>query len=145
MTDPITIEGIELSGFRAFLEPQTISLRNRKQASVAIFGRNGTGKSSLVDSLEYYFSEKGTLNILGKKKTDSQAGPTAIRHLEADKANANTYVRVWFKQGADEFDDLHRFTAPPTKAAKRVPRAYQGAVHHPRERSQQVRPCDKAQ
>ena len=120
MTDPITIEGIELSGFRAFLEPQTISLRNRKQASVAIFGRNGTGKSSLVDSLEYYFSEKGTLNILGKKKTDSQAGPTAIRHLEADKANANTYVRVWFKQGADEFGDLHRFPAPPTKAAKRV-------------------------
>ena len=120
MTDPITIERIELAGFRAFLAPQTISLHNRKQVSVAIFGRNGTGKSSLVDSLEYYFSEKGTLNILGKKKTESQAGPMAIRHLEAKKANVNTYVRIWFKQGANEFGDLHPFPAPLTKAAERV-------------------------
>ena len=120
MTDPITIEKIELAGFRAFLAPQTISLHNGKQASVAIFGRNSTGKSSLVDSLEYYFSEKGTLSILGKKKTESQAGPMAIRHLEAKKANVNTYVRIWFKQGADEFGDLHPFPAPLTKAAERV-------------------------
>ena len=120
MTDPITIEMIELSGFRAFLKPQTILLHNRKQANVAIFGRNGTGKSSLIDSLEYYFSERGTLNILGKKKTTSQAGPMAIRHLDADNADMNTYVRMRFKQGADEFGDLHQFLTPPTKAAERV-------------------------
>lgn len=120
MTDPITIEKIELAGFRGFLAPQTVLLHNKKQTNVAIFGKNGTGKSSLVDSLEYYFSEKGTLNILGKKKTESQAGPIAIRHLEAKNTDVDTYVRILFKQGADEFGDLHSFPAPLTKSAKRV-------------------------
>ena len=119
MTSPITIERIELAAFRAFLEPQTILLRNRKKTNVAIFGRNGTGKSSLVDSLEYYFSEKGTLGILGKKKTETQAGPTAIRHLNA-KADVGTYVRMSFKQGTDEFGDLHPSSSKPTNAAERV-------------------------
>ena len=119
MTSPITIERIELAAFRAFLEPQTILLRNRKKTNVAIFGRNGTGKSSLVDSLEYYFSEKGTLGILGKKKTETQAGPTAIRHLNA-KADVGTYVRMSFRQGTDEFGDLHPSSSNLTNAAERV-------------------------
>ena len=119
MTNPITIERIELAAFRAFLEPQTILLRDRKKTNVAIFGRNGTGKSSLIDSLEYYFSEKGTLGILGKKKTETQAGPAAIRHLNA-KADVGTYVHMSFKQGEDEFGDLHPFSSRLTNAAERV-------------------------
>ena len=119
MTNPITIERIELAAFRAFLEPQTILLRNRKKTNVAIFGRNGTGKSSLIDSLEYYFSERGTLGILGKKKTETQAGPAAIRHLNA-KADVGTYVHMSFKQGEDEFGDLHPFSSRLTNAAERV-------------------------
>ena len=94
-------------------------LRNRKKTNVAIFGRNGTGKSSLIDSLEYYFSEKGTLGILGKKKTETQAGPAAIRHLNA-KADVGTYVHMSFKQGEDEFGALHPFSSRLTNAAERV-------------------------
>ena len=108
-----------MPAFRAFLEPQTILLRNRKKTNMAIFGRNGTGKSSLIDSLEYYFSEKGTLGILGKKKTETQAGPAAIRHLNA-KADVGTYVHMSFKQGEDEFGDLHPFSSRLTNAAERV-------------------------
>ena len=120
MTDPITIEKIELAGFRAFLSPQPILLHNKKQTNTAIFGKNGTGKSSLVDSLEYYFSEKGTLNILGKKQTGSLAGPMAIKHLEAKKTDVATHVHIWFKQGACEFDDLRSISTSRTKAAERV-------------------------
>ena len=90
---------------------------------MAILGKNGTGKSCLVDSLEYYFSEKGTLEILGKKKTENQAGHMAIQHLDAKKTKANTYVHIWFKQGGDEFDDLHSFPTSLTKSAERVLRS----------------------
>ena len=85
MTKPsVMIEKLELQGFRAYLKPQTLTLASGKTPlSLAIFAPNAKGKSSLVDSFEYYFSEDATLKRLGKRASQTHAGPTAIAHVEA--------------------------------------------------------------
>ena len=66
MPTPITIESFEVQGFRAYLKPQSFSLRTgSKPTNLAIFAPNAKGKSSLVDAFEYYFSEDATLERLG--------------------------------------------------------------------------------
>ena len=119
MIEPITIEKIKLAGFRAYLEPQEIILN--KKRSLAILAKNGLGKSSLVDSLEYYFDKDGTLDMLGKKKGETKAGPAAIQHVDAEKRTISTFVHIWFNQGAKPLDDdLRQFKAPLTGAARKV-------------------------
>lgn len=73
------------------------------------------GKSSLVDSLEYYFSQKGTLERLGRKKSETNAGPDAIRHVDADKKSVETYVNIQFD---GNIGGLRRFPDDWTDAAK---------------------------
>lgn len=59
--EDITIGSITLAGFRAFLEEQDFCLHNNgTPLSLVIFAPNAKGKSSLVDSLEFYFSEKAS-------------------------------------------------------------------------------------
>ena len=121
MTGQITIEKLELTGFRAYLESQTFPLRRRNTPlSLAIFAPNGLGKSSLVDSLEYYFSKEGTLKRLGLNSSLTQAGIKAIRHVDAEKNKVKTSVHIWFSQGNDKFDDPRPISAPFTDAARRV-------------------------
>ena len=119
MSEPITIEKIKLAGFRAYLKPQEIILG--KKRNLAILGDNGTGKSSLIDSLEYYFDKDGTLGMLGKKKGETKAGPIAIQHVDAKNLNIDTFVHIWFKQGNDPLCDASRpYKAPLTDAAKKI-------------------------
>ena len=52
--------------------------------SIAIFGRNGHGKSGYADAVEYLFSEDGLVAHLGKGAEDSeQGGKHAIPHVLA--------------------------------------------------------------
>ena len=121
MTGPITIEKLELAGFRAYLKPQTFQLRGRSSPfSLAVFAPNGIGKSSLVDSLEYYFSKDGTLKRLGQRSSSTQAGLGAVRHVDAEERNVGTSVSIRFRQGIDRFGGPRPFSAPLTDAAKRV-------------------------
>ena len=86
MIQPITIEQIQIEGFRAYLQPQTIELENGKTPrSLAIFAPNAKGKSSLIDAFEYYFSSDGTLKRLGRRAAQTQAGPSALEHVDAEK------------------------------------------------------------
>lgn len=121
MTEPITLEKITLSGFRAYLEPKDFDLCDDDgPLSLAVFAPNGKGKSSLVDSLEYYFDEDGTLEILGRNSTGTQGGINALRNVDAEKYGEDTYVHMWFNQGGDKFDDPRPISAPLTKSARRV-------------------------
>ena len=53
MTQAIIIEQVQLQGFRAYLQPQTVSLcRGSTPLSLAVFAPNAGGKSSLVDSFQ---------------------------------------------------------------------------------------------
>ena len=121
MTEPITIDKLELAGFRAYLKPVTFKLHRRATPlNLAVFSPNGRGKSGLVDSLEYYFSENGTLKRLGQRPSSTQAGLGAVRHVDAEEKNVETSVSIWFRQGIDKFGGPRQFSSPLTDAAKRV-------------------------
>ena len=124
MAPPITIEALKLEGFRAFLQPQTITLhRGKTPLSLAVFAPNAKGKSSLVDAFEYYFSEDATLARLGKRSAQTHAGPLAMEHVKAEENGVTPAVHFWFREGTDKFDSARRVSsaAPPLpEAAKRL-------------------------
>ena len=86
---------------------------------MAVFAPNGVGKSSLVDSFEYYFSEEPTLERLGGKAS-TRAGPTAMEHVDAKKVQITPEVHFWFRQGDVRFDDSRPVPGPLARAARRV-------------------------
>jgi len=53
---------------------------------LAIFAPNGLGKSSVIDALEFLFSENGTLGRLGQRGRDNRAGPAALGHNDAKES-----------------------------------------------------------
>ena len=117
----INLERLKIEGFRAYLKPQTISLaREATSLSLAVFAPNAGGKSSLVDSFEFYFSEDATLKRLGKRTFQSHAGPLAIEHVDATEQGLTASVHLWFKQGQDKFDADRPASSNRTEAAERV-------------------------
>ena len=102
MTTQITIDSFEVQGFRAYLKPQTFSLRRgNRPMSLAIFAPNAKGKSSLVDAFEYYFSEDATLQRLGLRASQTQTGPAALEHVKAREYGVTPEVGFNFRQGAN--------------------------------------------
>ena len=117
---PITVEQLSLKGFRAYLQEQTISLhRGPTPLSLAIFAPNAAGKSSLIDSFEFYFSPDSTLKRLGRRAAQTHAGPVAIEHVDAESNGVDPSVHLWFKQGQKRFDDLRRLTDATPSSAQR--------------------------
>ena len=109
MTTPITIESFEVQGFRAYLKPQTFSLRkDNRPVSLAIFAPNAKGKSSLVDAFEYYFSEDATLQRLGLRASQSQSGPAALEHIKARECGVTPEVGFHFRQGVNKLGAIRR-------------------------------------
>ena len=106
MTATITIDSFDVQGFRAYLRPQSFSLRNgNKPISLAVFAPNAKGKSSLVDAFEYYFSEDATFQRLGQRASQTQAGPTALEHVKAGEIGVTSLVDFKFRQGSAPFND----------------------------------------
>ena len=117
MTTPITIESFDVEGFRAYLKPQSFPLRkDNKPASLAVFAPNAKGKSSLVDAFEYYFSEDATLQRLGQRASQTQAGPTALEHVKAVAEGVTPRVGFKFRQGSCTFEN-----ARPIANGKNIP------------------------
>lgn len=84
MADPCFLHSLKLEGFRAYLQPQGFDFS--KKRNLAIFAPNGLGKSSVIDALEFLFSEHGTLSRLGQRSLNNQAGPQALAHNGAQAA-----------------------------------------------------------
>lgn len=124
MSKPITIETIELTGFRAYLRQQSFALyRGQTPLSLAVFAPNAKGKSSLVDAIEFYFSEDATLRRLGIRAADRNAGRTALEHTAARDKGVTPVVGLSFRQGNEKFGDVRPVTqagAPLPPAASRV-------------------------
>lgn len=78
MADPTLFHSLTLEGFRAYLQSKTFDFS--KKPCLAIFAPNGLGKSSVIDSLEFLFSEHGTLDRLGQRTLNNQAGPSVLVH-----------------------------------------------------------------
>ncbi len=91
MADPTLFHSLTLQGFRAYLQPKTFDFS--KKPSLAIFAPNGLGKSSIIDALEFLFSEHGTLDRLGQRTLNNQAGPSALVHNGAQAAGIAPVVK----------------------------------------------------
>lgn len=96
---PYMLDSLQLSGFRAYLEPKTFDFRTKR--CLAVFAPNASGKSSLVDALEFMFSEDGTLERLGVRAIHNQAGVTALAHNLAAEKSIPSCVDVRFRRGRD--------------------------------------------
>ncbi|AHM05765.1 hypothetical protein roselon_03510 [Roseibacterium elongatum DSM 19469] len=91
MADPTFFNSLTLEGFRAYLQPKTFDFS--KKPCLAIFAPNGKGKSSVIDAIEFLFSENGTLERLGQRTLNNQAGPPALMHYGAQAAGITPTVR----------------------------------------------------
>ncbi len=91
-TNKYLIRSLGLSGFRAYLHPTTFSFAQKR--SLAIFARNGTGKSSFVDAFEFLLSSDGTLLRLGLRRINNSAGVEALAHAGAAAESVESFVSI---------------------------------------------------
>ena len=99
MADPYFLQSLGLVGFRAYLQPKTFDFS--KKRCLAIFAPNGSGKSSVIDALEFMFSKDGTLERLGQRAINNQAGPVALVHNLAEEAKIAPAVTISVVSGTD--------------------------------------------
>ncbi|MCA0858790.1 AAA family ATPase [Phaeobacter italicus] len=99
MADPYFLHSLDLSGFRAYLKPKSFDFS--KKRCLAIFAPNGKGKSSVIDALEFMLSKDGTLERLGQRAINNQAGPTALAHNLAKEAEIVPTVAIGISSGKD--------------------------------------------
>ena len=99
MADPYFLQALSLTGFRAYLQPKTFDFR--KKRCLAIFAPNGRGKSSIIDALEFILSKDGTLERLGQRAINNQAGPIALAHNLAEEAKIAPTVAISVISGKD--------------------------------------------
>lgn len=97
MADPYFLQSLSLCGFRAYLQPKTFDFS--KKRCLAIFAPNGSGKSSVIDALEFMFSKDGTLERLGQRTINNQAGPIALAHNLAEEAKIAPAVTIGVVSG----------------------------------------------
>lgn len=77
MADPTLFYSLTLEGFRVYSQSMTFDFS--KKLCLAIFAPNGLGKSSVIYALEFLFSKNGTLDRLGRRTFNNQAGPPRPR------------------------------------------------------------------
>lgn len=98
---PYILNLLELSGFRAYLLPKTFDFSTKR--CLAVFAPNGNGKTSIVDALEFMFSKEGTLERIGVRTINNNAGVVALAHNLAAEKKIPSFVRVRFtREGASQ-------------------------------------------
>lgn len=94
---PYFIRTLNLTAFRAFLQPKIFDFTQKR--CLAIFAPNGHGKSSVIDALEFMFSKDGTLERLGIRTSNNNAGFVALAHNLAGEAKLAPAVAIGFVTG----------------------------------------------
>lgn len=107
---PYILNELLLSGFRAFLMPQRFDFGTKR--CLAVFAPNGLGKSSIVDALEFMFSNDGTLERLGLRTVHNQAGVAALAHNLAEEKKICPLVRVSFRCGIQKSEGTRNVLGP---------------------------------
>jgi len=111
MPDPrYYIDELTISGFRAFLVKKIFNFSQKP--CLAVFAPNGYGKSSLVDALEFFFSDDGTLERLGLRAVNNQAGLVALAHNLAADTGVEPYITVRFEIGSDSVEATRAAKGP---------------------------------
>lgn len=70
------IKSIKINGLRGVKEPLTLDLDKK---SILVYGDNGTGKSSLTDSVEWFFYDK--IEHLSNEEIGRRKGRDALRNI----------------------------------------------------------------
>jgi len=109
--DPYILQSLRLSGFRGYLIPKTFDLHTKR--CLAVFAPNGSGKSAIVDGLEFMFSEEGTLERLGVRAIYNNAGVTALAHNLAAEKKIDPLVDVCFKRGDRKLEGSRNASGTP--------------------------------
>lgn len=91
------LHALILSGFRAYLEPKAFDFATKR--SLAVFAPNRCGKSSIIDALEFMFSDDGTLERLGIRTIHNKAGVAPLAHYLAEERKIDSKVGIKFKRG----------------------------------------------
>lgn len=83
------IEQITIAGFRGILAPLTLDfVKGSSPRSMAIYGRNGTGKSSITDAWEWFHT--GRIEHLAREGARERSFP------HRDSKSGETFVKVQF-------------------------------------------------
>jgi hypothetical protein len=114
---PYLLKSLRLSGFRAYLIPKTFDFS--KKQCLAIFAPNGSGKSSVIDALEFMFSKDGTLERLGLRAINNNAGSVAMAHNLAEETKIAPAVTIGVAKG----NDVAYGDRPATGAHRPIPAA----------------------
>ena len=85
------LKAIELEGFRGARHPLSVDLTS-KTRSVAVFGDNGSGKSSITDALEWFFTDR--VEHLWREDCQAQA----LRNVNMKEGESST-VSIDFDAG----------------------------------------------
>jgi DNA repair exonuclease SbcCD ATPase subunit len=115
------IKSIKISGLRGVREPLTLDL-NKK--SVLVYGDNGTGKSSVTDSFEWFFYNK--VDHLSNEEIGRRKGRDALRNIFIPDTE-DSYIELTFDEkkldskksidnslktfNSNETDDFNKFIA----------------------------------
>jgi len=88
----LKIKKVKLSGFRGILNPQELSLieEGDRPRSLVLYGLNSSGKTSIVDALEWFLSSKDEIEWLNHDEAKQKSYP----HLEAK--NGESFVDIEF-------------------------------------------------
>ena len=84
------IKSINISGIRGIKDPLNLNLNNK---SILIFGENGSGKSSLTDAIEWYYSD-GVEHLISKE-TGTTKGRRSLRNLFIPD-NGDAFVNIQY-------------------------------------------------
>lgn len=122
-----TLQSIQLQGFRAYLARQEFDLRPGK--SLAVFAPNAKGKSSLIDAVEVFFSETGSLERLGTRRSGTHAGPDALEHVHAERDKIVPSVRLEFKTPSGVEGDERKIIRPAVPRPKVATRILRDCKH----------------
>ena len=76
------IKNIEISGIRGIQEPLSIIMDSK---SLLLFGENGSGKTSITDSIEWFYYNK-VAHLASKEIGGGATGKEAMRNILIDNA-----------------------------------------------------------
>ena len=115
---------MSLSGFRAYLVKKEFDFG--KKPNMAIFAPNGFGKSSFIDGLEFALSAHGTLERLGLKAVNNQAGPSALAHNLASDSQIVPQVEIEFRNG----NNIHADIRDASTKTRAMPDNFRKTLEH---------------
>ena len=108
------IKNINIKGLRGIKESLTLDINNK---SVLLYGDNGTGKSSITDSVEWFYTDK--VSHLSSMEIDLKE---SLRNSSLHESNVSSIQIVYNRSGFDVVKSLsykkEKLTAEMSKLTK---------------------------